>query len=334
MIQPKGFRLYFSPSIQQKRLRAFTLVELLVVIAIIGILIALLLPAIQAAREAARRSTCTNSLRQLSIGAQNYNDARKRFPPGKVAKNGAWMTNWAIELLPFIEESVLYDRYNESKANSDAANKPVYQALISVMNCPSDNNAGKLIVPEPIGGTNEYMSSSYRGVTGRGYITSSIESYYDSPSMPANVLKGTDRGILTVVSDPANTSNAAVIGRLKPVKISQISDGTSKTFIIGEYATTTHETRTVFWGSSYFGLNLGSVTPNAGAVSLDGDYDRCVANVSDAAPCKRTFASVHSGGILQFTFADGSTRSVTPDIDIQVVSDAATMQGNETTIIP
>jgi prepilin-type N-terminal cleavage/methylation domain-containing protein len=320
--------------LNKSRQRAFTLVELLVVIAIIGILIALLLPAIQAAREAARRSTCTNSLRQLSIAAQNYHDAQKRFPPGKVAKNGAWMTNWAIELLPFTEESTLYNLYDHNKANSDAKNKPVVQGLVAVMNCPSDNNAGKLIVPEPIGGGNEYMSSSYRGVTGRGYITSSIESYYDSPVMPANVLKPTDRGILSVVADPLNTSNKDAINRLKPVKVSQISDGTSKTFLIGEYGTVTRESRTVFWGSSYFGLNLGSVTPNAGAVSLDGDYDRCVANVSDSAPCKRTFASVHGGGILQFTFADSSTRSVTPDIDIQVISDAATMQGNETTVLP
>jgi type II secretory pathway pseudopilin PulG len=310
------------------------LVELLVVIAIIGILISLLLPAIQAAREAARRSTCTNSLRQLSLAAQNYYDANKRFPPGKVAKSGAWMTNWAIEILPFTEEKNLYDRYDHSKQNSDAANKPVIQALVSVMNCPSDNNAGKLIVPEPIGGGNEYMASSYRGVTGRGYITSSIESYYDSPVMPANVLKATDRGIYSVVADPKNTSNTAVIGRLKPVKISQVSDGTSKTFLVGEYATTTKESRSVFWGSSYFGLNVGSVVPNAGAVSLEGDYDRCAANVSDAAACKRTFASVHSGGILQFTFADGSTRSVTPDVSIDVLSDAATMQGNETSVLP
>jgi prepilin-type N-terminal cleavage/methylation domain-containing protein len=292
MFETKSIQRQMWTSSKSTPRKAFTLVELLVVIAIIGILVALLLPAIQAAREAARRSTCTNSLRQLSIAAQNYNDAQKRFPPGKVAKNGAWMTNWAIELLPFTEETTLYKLYNNAKANSDAVNKPVVQSLVSVMNCPSDNNAGKLLVPEPIGGGNDYMSSSYRGVSGRGYITSSIESYYDSPVMPANVLKPTDRGILTVVSDPANTSNAAVIGRLKPVKISQISDGTSKTFIIGEYGSTTHETRTVFWGSSYFGLNLGSVTPNAGAVSLDGDYDRCVANVSDSAPCKRTFASV------------------------------------------
>ena len=98
------------------RLRAFTLVELLVVIAIIGILVALLLPAIQAAREAARRTQCQNHLKQLSLACLNYESTKKHFPPGFVSQplvTEAWA--WSTFILPEIEEQAIYDRLSPTE---------------------------------------------------------------------------------------------------------------------------------------------------------------------------------------------------------------------------
>ena len=89
---------------------AFTLVELLVVIAIIGILIALLLPAVQAAREAARRSQCANNLRQIGIAVQAYHDTRKALPPSRMENYGG--VTWAVFILPFLEQDPFYERWD------------------------------------------------------------------------------------------------------------------------------------------------------------------------------------------------------------------------------
>jgi prepilin-type N-terminal cleavage/methylation domain-containing protein len=119
---------YHTETVRSNRGRraGFTLVELLVVIAIIGILVALLLPAIQAAREAARRSQCSNNLKQLSVAMQNHHDVHEFFPPGNTAltshksdahKNGQWydgMMAWSVPILPFIEQEDLYNQVDRT----------------------------------------------------------------------------------------------------------------------------------------------------------------------------------------------------------------------------
>ena len=114
---------------QIRTARAFTLVELLVVIAIIGILVALLLPAIQTAREAARRTQCSNNLKQMGLAAHNYHDTFNCFPPGAITDGpccGAKSRiNWAIALLPYMEQSTLYDDYDHDANNEDPSNDPV-----------------------------------------------------------------------------------------------------------------------------------------------------------------------------------------------------------------
>src|SRR6476661_4717496 len=140
--------------------RGFTLVELLVVIAIIGVLVALLLPAVQAAREASRRTSCTNSIRQMGLAAQNFADANGKLPVAvQIAgnpKNGtsnmlsAYRTpgfgpNWAVLTLPYFEQNALYDQNNVGINNylpsngTDLSWRRVATANIKSLRCPSDN---------------------------------------------------------------------------------------------------------------------------------------------------------------------------------------------------
>ncbi len=133
---------------RRSSIRGFTLVELLVVIAIIGILIALLLPAVQAAREAARRSQCTNNLRQAGIALHNYHDTNKAFPPIRLgtSRKGderTWgdLSFW-VAILPFVEQKALYDQITQEDQYNTWPHGGFYSnKLISAMACPSDANA-------------------------------------------------------------------------------------------------------------------------------------------------------------------------------------------------
>jgi prepilin-type N-terminal cleavage/methylation domain-containing protein/prepilin-type processing-associated H-X9-DG protein len=130
--------------------RGFTLVELLVVIAIIGVLVALLLPAVQAAREAANRSSCNNNLKQIGIALHNYHDTYKVLPAGYIYMSGGGQPEWgwAVAILPFMEEAPLYDalgaqtlRLNQvyTGASTTPANVALLQTRIDTYRCPSDS---------------------------------------------------------------------------------------------------------------------------------------------------------------------------------------------------
>jgi len=116
--------------------RAFTLVELLVVIAIIGILVALLLPAIQAAREAARRTECQNHLKQIGLALQTYHDTQKAFPMGRDRTNQK-SVSWSFRLLPQIEESAIYSAFDKNEQVDATVNERAMRTPIEVYACPS-----------------------------------------------------------------------------------------------------------------------------------------------------------------------------------------------------
>ena len=132
--------------------RAFTLVELLVVIAIIGILVALLLPAIQAVREAARRSQCTNNLRQVGIAVLNYEDSYKELPwgssYGRPDTEGRFGT-WVVAVMPFLEEQAIESQWDYSKAPNVAPNVQLAATVtIDVLICPTDEQSSQPILDE------------------------------------------------------------------------------------------------------------------------------------------------------------------------------------------
>jgi prepilin-type N-terminal cleavage/methylation domain-containing protein len=284
----------------------FTLVELLVVIAIIGILIAMLLPAIQACREAGRRMTCSNNLRQLGLGLLNYHDSRKLFPPGGVTRGNCCTTpsytNWAIEILPFIEQSSLFKRYDQKSFNEDPVNAGVRETLLSVHCCPTDPTSTQLAEPESGAvGPFKYRRGTYRAMTGR------TDGYLDWTSDRDYTYKMEWRGVLHTTGTQS----------LSPESLKNITDGSSHTLMLGEGASKSHQSRSTFWAYTYVCYNKGYAVPESRTLMLD--YDRCVATsgANGYYPCKRGWGSYHALG-LNFVLCDGSVRVIPKDIDMEL----------------
>jgi len=304
-----------------RRLRGFTLVELLVVIAIIAMLVTLLLPAVQAAREAARKTQCSNNLKQMGLAVLNYHSANGEFPPGGITEGPCCNTKsrhcWTISILPFVEEQSLYDRYDFDVFNEDPQNEFVRQAIVPIYHCPSEPSATQLDQPESGPGNNLlYRRGSYRCMSGR---VLGPERYWDRD----NELPRHWRGVMHVVG----------VSNLKPEKIKNIIDGTSKTLAIGEMATVTHKRRRTFWAYSYLGYNTSVATTQSRSLLVD--YDRCVevGGPGGQNPCERGWGGFHSG-VLLFALCDGSVRNVNISIDMNVFVAIATISGEEVAQVP
>jgi prepilin-type N-terminal cleavage/methylation domain-containing protein len=333
-----------------RRLRSqgpgFTLVELLVVIAIIGILVALLLPAVQAAREAARRSQCTSQLKQLALGAINHHDTHKHFPTGGWGwgyvgdpdrgfgqdQPGGWMFN----VLPFIEEQALHDLGgNGDGATADrdqrAGAQQVAQSTVSISNCPSRRPA--ILYPRAGGALTNALTPSetvkmdYAANAGHCVSEFDDTSIYKGPNSynatdVENYMR-TARAQLQIRTAQGSRKHSGISFGISEVSIRHITDGTSSTYLIGEkvvpsnlYNTGTHGGDNETWCTGFNNDNFRITARNLGTEALlpIPDTDLTSANSQDR------FGSSHSA-VWIMSFCDGSVHNMTYDIDWQVHRD-------------
>jgi prepilin-type N-terminal cleavage/methylation domain-containing protein/prepilin-type processing-associated H-X9-DG protein len=197
------------------RHHGFTLVELLVVIAIIAVLIGLLLPAVQSAREAARRISCSNNLKQIGLAIANYTDTRRAFPSGRDTRDNLGVS-WSFRLLPYLEETVIHQAYVPGVRADDPRNAVAMRTPVNGYFCPSrraptaDRNFDNDNQPPPPGA---------RGVAAGGDYAANPGSYY-------NYYVREGQGL-----DPAQAGPIFTFSNVRP---QQVTDGLSKTFAVGE----------------------------------------------------------------------------------------------------
>jgi prepilin-type N-terminal cleavage/methylation domain-containing protein/prepilin-type processing-associated H-X9-DG protein len=317
--------------------RAFTLVELLVVIAIIGVLVALLLPAVQAAREAARRSSCSNNLKQYGLGCHNYADVNGQLPPaGKadfspirhywadpVDRGQHFGLSWQARLLPFMEQSALYNQL-WADGRDPAGNgffvseqklpngKFVRETVIPYARCPSDQSD---VVP------NGWFQTSYSGSLGSQKTGSADGNCNQWQGFAEPLAWNPDHG-----NDHRGEYISGVFSRLGfGARFAQIGDGLSNTIVAGEILYECHDHREGFWWFNGMGnAHASTVVPiNNMTTCYSGNStaDTGKAGVTHPACVAKSnwnfswgFRSRHPGG-AQFLLGDGSVRFIPQNIN-------------------
>lgn len=280
-----------------RRRRAFTLIELLVVIAIIAILIALLLPAVQQAREAARRSQCKNNLKQIGVAMHNYHERNRQFPPGEVthANNGqsasAW--GWPVMLLPDLDQAPLYQQLDAgpttlAQALDDTTKRNSLQTPLSAFLCPSDPS--------------ETLNSNrpLRSATGQS-VPVATSNYVGVHSVCAWV-KGSGRE-----PGPFAYNYGA--------RIAEFSDGLSNTFLAGERATDNpsgSQSAAGIWAGITTVNNI-SFSPTLPSSSIDGLLGLAYGTLNTPSLGTHQFSSQHVGG-AHFLMGDGSVQFISENI--------------------
>ena len=309
----------------RKSSRGFTLVELLVVIAIIGILIALLLPAVQAAREAARRMQCTNNLKQLGLGVHNYISTHRVFPPAGLVNTPSRISYIGV-LLPYLEQVELYKRVDMTVGWwVGSLNRAVRQTPLAYAACPSapnpkanwwygDNGSYN------IGDGGEY-TLHYQGVAG----AAGRKAF--SPIYPPQVYTDYEPD----VGGGGVKSKNGIFQISQLVSIGDVADGTSNTLMIGEISWHKGEYEPWLGGSSGGGMNMMSCKNvmypfRSRFYNPSQTYDRNYPAATDI--CNTSFGALHAGG-CNFARADGSVQFYGEEISLDVLKALATRNGGE-----
>jgi prepilin-type N-terminal cleavage/methylation domain-containing protein len=324
--------------VPQSALAGFTLVELLVVIAIIGVLVALLLPAVQSARESARRMQCSNHLKQIALASTNFENQYKGLPPLRLADN--WPT-WAAMILPYVEQGnvlTLWDikkRYFQQTPEALRQNLPFYF-------CPSrrtrprvfsigDVRTAQTEFPETPGGLSDYAAAC--GTQYTNYDGAIVECVRNG----ITVLRNSQTGAIEQDTGGLSTPNTIVEQWSVRVRLAEITDGTSNTILAGEKhirlssLSGRSEDRSVFNGD----LETGPVSREAGLTwdtngnPIPGSERPLAKGPRDAFLPSNVFGSYHPS-VCQFAFVDGSVRPIAIVIDNESLARIASRADGKT----
>jgi prepilin-type N-terminal cleavage/methylation domain-containing protein/prepilin-type processing-associated H-X9-DG protein len=303
--------------------RAFTLVELLVVITIIGILIALLLPAVQAAREAARRIQCSNQFKQVALALHNYHAAQGTFPPGMIQWDGRWSSgcgprgtpstyhgwSWGAFILAYLEQKNVHDAIDFDGWYSSSQNRQPGATRIEAFLCPSDPQDGELVgccSGWQVGGHSleDVRMTNMAGVA-------------DSEDWTCNGIAANQYSV-----------NDGMMGEREGARIRDVRDGTSHTLFVGEVTGGGRGSyRAHFWVSwdlldTRDGIN-GPFSVPGGDWAPDESPSGTYTGFRDTG-----FSSYHPGG-CHFALADGSVHFLTENLASQVLVALTTRAGGE-----
>lgn len=324
-----------NPLNKRSKRNGFTLIELLVVIAIIAILIALLLPAVQQAREAARRTQCKNHLKQMGLALHNYHDVVGAFPPGGFFHGVSGSERFGnglsfhVMLLPYIDQANLYTKFNFDGDTFNASpNGTVARNRIPTYLCPSANYLNASDVPT-------VQTAHYNGVMGPWHGTGA----------PANPATGAAYPYTTKGSG-GGWSDEGILLRGFSKKIRDVTDGTSNTLLVGEMSNDIYGTWTEGSGGVLRAWHRGNQRqststqtdwyPAGSAETITSTKAiRFSINNNTTAPAYNLyyFGSNHTGG-GHFLMADGAVRFLSENIDMRLYRGLSTRSGAEVVDLP
>lgn len=307
--------------------RGFTLVELLVVIAIIGVLIALLLPAVQAARESARRMQCTNNLKQLALALHNHHDSKKSFPPATQwrTKNGSTLVggwSYVYFVLPFVEQSAISQQYKQQISTYSLEASSTVPSL-HLTQCPS-------FATDSL----QFPAGPSEGVT-NGNVYLAVQGPRLSQSCPNDALPYTVPGCPAPPPDSCwggGYANTGIIYGGSATRMKDVTDGTSNTLMLGEQAWDCGVVTWVPWtrgnsdgvGGIYSGKNVLYPINFAKYQLIPGG----IATFNDV-----SFGSNHAGG-CNFAIGDASVRFIDESIDLTLYRSLASRDADESAQLP